>query len=208
MSFCRNDAGSDRVWRGARLVRSHGTRLGARWCEAEARQDDVSGYGAMPLLVVGFAQRVGAIRLDRASGRIGGAEGRSAGTDRGRRHLGCGRLAVEDCSPNHRPAVLARSVGTVLPGWVGFERDGAGGCAVVAPNLQLSPQGLAEKGRADGTKALFRCSAFGSNESMSRRMGGVDGGGRTSWKGSIWPGRDEVAPPSRAEHGRLRAFDR
>ena len=72
MSFCGNDAGSDRVWRGARLVRSHGTRLGARWCEAEARQDDVSGYGAMPLLVVGFAERVGAIRLDRASGRIGG----------------------------------------------------------------------------------------------------------------------------------------
>ena len=107
MSFCGNDAGSDPVWRGARLVRSHGTRLGARWCEAEARQDDVSGYGAMPLLVVGFAQRVGAIRLDRASGRIGG-----------RRVVRLERIVFRPTTGSVLPSGW-RSGGTeVLPIWV------------------------------------------------------------------------------------------
>ena len=147
------------------------------------------------LLVVGFAGRFQPGFIDHSTRPVGGPSGRSAGTDRVRRHLGCGRLAVEDCPPNHRPAVLARSVGTVLPGWVGFERDRAGWCAGVAPNLQLSPAGSCGKGSCRWNEGALPVFGVRLERVDVAPDGGVDGGGRFSGKGSIGPGRVEVAPP-------------
>lgn len=78
--------------------------------EPEARQGDLRMDGAIPLLVVGLELRE-APRSDRA-GTSRWPRGRVVRLERiavGRRHVRCGR-----------PAVLARTGGTILPVWIGF----------------------------------------------------------------------------------------
>ncbi len=115
--------------RGALVVAFSRNESSLRWqevnevgqgLETEARQGDLRMDGAIPLLVVGLELRE-ALRSDRAGtsrwprGRVVRLERIAVGV-----MFGAAVLPSMRASPNHRSAVLARTGGTTLPGWIGF----------------------------------------------------------------------------------------
>ena len=160
-----------------------------RGFEPEARQGDLRMDGTIPLLVVGFAQRVDSIGLELAEGV---ESGRSVGTNRVRRHVRFGRPAVEACSAEPSPCRPSS-----------FRWNDPAGLDWVCTPSGVGPDRRSRQGVHGLSVSMGRRRSDGLRRSVGtdRRRAGV----AVRWRralpqvGAIGPGRAEVAPPQCAE---------